>query len=212
MNIRYTISLVVAALTLVATIALGAPALALVAAAPTAAAAPSGDPLANARDATAIYTEPTAALASGYELLTDAAGIACIDQPGSGAMGVHYVKGALIQSGSLDAARPQALVYEVQPSGELRLVALEYVLFQSAWDATHSAPPTLFGQKFMLTPADNRFGLPAFYSLHAWIWKHNPRGTFEPWNPQVHCATRTPALAASGETDQSVGADDMRMP
>jgi len=39
----------------------------------------------------------------------------------------------------------------------------------------------------MLTPADNRYRLPAFYSLHAWIWKHNPKGTFEQWNPQVHC-------------------------
>ena len=29
----------------------------------------------------------------------------------------------------------------------------------------------LFGQHFMLSPDGNRFGLPAFYSLHAWIWK-----------------------------------------
>jgi hypothetical protein len=43
----------------------------------------------------------------------------------------------------------------------------------------------------MLTPADNRFGLPAFYSLHVWVWKHNPKGTFEPWNPQVHCLPAT---------------------
>ena len=34
----------------------------------------------------------------------------------------------------------------------------------------------------------NRFGLPAFYSLHAWIWKHNPSGTFSMWNPNVSCA------------------------
>jgi hypothetical protein len=206
MNIRHTVSLVAATLAVVATIALAAPGLALIAnAVPESAAA---DGLANVRDATAIYTEPTAALASGYELLTDAAGLACIEQPGLGAMGVHYVKGALIQSGTLDAARPQALVYEVQPSGQLRLVALEYVLFQSAWDATHSSPPTLFGQQFMLTPAGNRFGLPAFYSLHAWIWKHNPEGTFEPWNPQVHCAPRVPG-AASAQPEMAV---DMDMP
>ena len=159
--------------------------------------AASGDTLANARNATAIYTDSAAALAGGYELLTDAAGLACIDQPGAGAMGVHFVKGALIQSGTLDAARPQALVYEVQPSGELRLGAVEYVVFQSTWDATHSAPPTLFGQKFMLNPAGNRFGLPAFYALHAWIWKHNPKGTFEPWNPEVRCASQTPGGAAA---------------
>ncbi|MBV9355663.1 MAG: hypothetical protein JO023_09065 [Chloroflexi bacterium] len=134
----------------------GAMLMAAVTALPSAA---SGDTLANARSATAIYTDPTAALAAEYTLLTDAA----------------------------DLARPQALVYEVQPSGRVQLGALEYVVFQSDWDAKHRGPPTLFGQTFMLTPADNRFGLPAFYSLHVWIWKHNPKGTFEMWNPEVHC-------------------------
>lgn len=23
--------------------------------------------------------------------------------------------------------------------------------------------------------------------LHAWIWKHNPSGTFAEWNPNVRC-------------------------
>jgi hypothetical protein len=159
--------------------------------------AAAGDTLINAREASAIYTDPTAALASGYELLTDAAGLACIDQPGAGAMGVHYVKGSLIQSGIVDAARPQALVYEVQPDGSLRLASLEYVVFQAAWDSGHSAAPTLFGQPFMLNPAGNRFGLPAFYALHAWIWESNPSGTFSPWNPRVRCGAPVPGLAAA---------------
>jgi len=161
--------------------------LALTILASTVSAADSGDTLANARDATAIFQDPTAALAGGYDVLTDAADIACIDMPGQGGMGVHYVKGSLVQSGVIDAARPQALVYEVQGDGRLSLVALEYVVLQSTWDAAHSSPPELFGHKFMLTPAGNRYGLPAFYSLHAWIWKNNPSGTFNPWNPTVHC-------------------------
>ena len=45
----------------------------------------------------------------------------------------------------------------------------------------------LFGQMFMLTPAGNRYGLPAFYSLHVWVWMHNPSGMFSMWNPSVHC-------------------------
>ena len=175
MRIKHVIPFTVAALALLVTVL---PSLA------------SGDTVSNVRDATSIYNDPAAALAGGYELLTDAADLACIAQPGAGAMGVHYVKGALIQSGTIDAARPQALVYEPQPDGRLRLVALEYVVFQSAWDASHTDAPTLFGQKFMLTPAGNRFGLPPFYSLHAWVWKHNPAGTFEPWNPQVHCGAQ----------------------
>jgi hypothetical protein len=72
----------------------------------------------------------------------------------------------------------------------VRLAALEYVVFQSTWDATHSGPPTRFGQTFMLNPADNRFGLPAFYAFHACVWKHDPKGTFEPWNQQVRCGTQ----------------------
>jgi hypothetical protein len=59
----------------------------------------------------------------------------------------------------------------------------------------------------MLNPADNRFGLPAFYSLHAWVWKHNPRGTFEPWNPAVRCATQVNAL--SGADDEASAAPAM---
>jgi hypothetical protein len=166
--------------------------------------AAGGETLANAHDATAAYTAPQAALAGGYDLLTDAAGIACIDMPGEGAMGVHYVKSSLVQSGTLDPARPQALVYEVRPEGQMQLVALEYVVIQSTWDASHNGPPMLFGQKLMLNPADNRFGLPAFYSLHAWIWKHNPAGTFAPFNPDVHCATGQtaddpPAMPMAGD-------------
>jgi hypothetical protein len=170
---------------LVATCALVATAL------PSAAA--GGDTLANARDASAVYNEPSAALAGGYSLLTDAAGIACIDMPGQGAMGVHYVNSALVQSGNIDAARPQAMVYEVQENGDVRLVAVEYVVIQSVWDAAHPSAPMLFGQKFMLNPADNRFGLPPFYSLHAWIWKRNPAGTFAPFNPQVRCRSNVNA-------------------
>ena len=43
----------------------------------------------------------------------------------------------------------------------------------------------------------NRYGLPPFYELHAWIWKHNPRGMFDDWNPLVSCAVgQTSASAA----------------
>jgi hypothetical protein len=148
----------------------------------------TGETAANVRDATASFNDPAAAFAAGYDLLTDAADLACIEQPGAGAMGVHYVKGSLVQSGTIDAARPQALVYQREADGRLHLGAVEYVAFQAGWDAAHAAPPALFGEKFMLTPAENRFGLPAYYSLHAWIWRDNPSGMFSMWNPSVSCA------------------------
>jgi hypothetical protein len=146
-----------------------------------------GGELAQAKRATASYRKLATAKAAGYGLLVDAAGIACIDMPDMGAMGVHYVNGALVGDAVLDPLTPEALVYAPGEHGRSRLVALEYIVFQSAWDAEHSAPPELFGQTFDLTAAGNRFGLPAFYSLHAWVWKHNPAGTFSMWNPNVTC-------------------------
>jgi hypothetical protein len=143
--------------------------------------------LAQVRATTARYHDLASAQANGYALLTDAAGIACIDNPGVGAMGVHYANNALVGAGVVDADRPQALVYAPEANGHLRLVAVEYVIFQAAWDAAHPAPPALFGEQFMLTPDGNRFGLPAFYSLHAWIWEPNPSGMFSMWNPRVRC-------------------------
>jgi hypothetical protein len=139
------------------------------------------------RHATAPYQQLNAAKAAGYGLLTDAAGIHCIAEPGMGAMGVHYVNGTLVGDDTVDALHPEAMVYQPIPGHPLRLVAVEYVVFKSAWDATHTGRPHLFGQMFMLTKAGNRYGLPAFYSLHAWIWKHNPAGTFAMWNPNVTC-------------------------
>jgi hypothetical protein len=157
-------------------------ALGLAATAAPAAAHPH-DELAAARAATAAYRFEH----PGYALLRDAAGIACIDKAGEGGMGVHYVNGDLVGDGRVQATKPDVLVYEPGRDGRERLVALEYVVFQSDWDATHIRPPELFGREFELVPADNRYGLPPFYELHAWVWKHNPSGTFADWNPRVHC-------------------------
>jgi len=35
----------------------------------------------------------------------------------------------------------------------------------------------------------NRYGLPPFYELHAWIWQNNPDGMFKDWNPSGSCAS-----------------------
>ena len=148
------------------------------------------DQLAAVRDATSRFHRLDVAKQNGYALLTDAAGIACIANPPVGTMGVHFVNGDLVaaaNAGNIDPTKPQAVVYEPEEHGQMRLVAVEYVVFQQQWDATHQAPPKLFGQQFMLTPDGNRFGLPAFYSLHAWIWKVNPDGMFAMWNPRVAC-------------------------
>ena len=139
------------------------------------------------RRATARFHSLSSAQRAGYGFLTDTKGIACIDMPGEGGMGVHFVKGALVDDPAEVPTKPEAMVYRVDKDGILRLAAVEYIVLKSAWDATHSSVPRLFGEPFMLTGADNRYGLPAFYSLHAWVWQHNPAGTFAMFNPDVTC-------------------------
>lgn len=102
-------------------------------------------------------------------------------------MGVHYANGDLVASGTVDPLKPQVLVYAHNAEGGLSLAAVEYVVLQEDWDASHTAPPALFDHEFMVTAEGNRYGLPAFYSLHAWIWKDNPSGQFTGWNPDVSC-------------------------
>jgi hypothetical protein len=153
-----------------------------------------------ARSATAKYHILTVAKKAGYSILADTAGITCIAEPGMGAMGVHYVKGDLVKDPAIDSAHPEALVYAPDRHGKLQLAALEYVVIKADWDASHPqppglgygvqdtlAPPWLFGHEFNFTDAPNRYGLPPFYSLHAWVWKDNPAGTFAMWNPNVTC-------------------------
>ena len=63
--------------------------------------------LEKARAATERFvTRVGAGEAAGYGLFRDAAGLACIAQPGLGAMGVHYVNGALVGDTVLDPAAP----------------------------------------------------------------------------------------------------------
>ena len=141
------------------------------------------------RDATRRYHRPPRARDAGYGTLRDQDGIACIAMAGMGGMGVHLVNGDLVGSPRVQLRKPEALVY-ARTHGRLRLVALEYVVLRKDWEKVHgrdARPPRLFGERFGLTPHGNRFGLPAFYSLHAWVWKHNPAGQFAPFNPNVEC-------------------------
>jgi hypothetical protein len=143
-----------------------------------------------AKPATAQFHDPEVAEAAGYTLhLHDLAGHACIDQPGQGGMGEHLVNTSLLDA-TIDPQQPEALVYEPTDNGRLKLAALEYVVFQQAWqdaNGVNAAPPSLFGHPFDFTPSPNRYGLPAFYALHAWIWKPNPSGILYAWNPRVTC-------------------------
>ena len=133
------------------------------------------------REATASLQDAQAAEPAGYVLSGG-----CVSGPAEGAMGVHFVNGALVGDGLLDATRPEALVYEPR-NGRLQLVAVEYLVLAAQWDESNPHPPVLNGQHFHFVPAPNRTGLDAYYELHVWAWKRNPRGTFADWNPRVSC-------------------------
>ena len=162
---------------------------------PVAAKSDGQSDVAGARNATASFHDLNTADAAGYTVqVADVNGITCIDNPATGAMGVHYLDPGLVpelfsdtDAASVDASTPELLVFAPGANGSERLVALEYLTIKGPWDAQHAAPPSLFGQAFNETPAGNRFGLPAFYSLHAWIWAPNPTDMFSPWNPRVTC-------------------------
>ena len=115
-------------------------------------------------------------------------------------MGVHYVNGQFdgetLSNGQLDPTSPQALIYEPQSNGEMKLVAVEFIIFASALPA--GAPPPEVDGHLMLyidgpsttrpDASPNRYGLPGFYELHVWAWRDNPQGSFVDWNNHVSCA------------------------
>lgn len=146
------------------------------------------DELAAVRQVSAQYHRVEAALAAGYELgYVNGAGVriiaGCIAHPTAGAMGYHYFNKALVDDLVVDPLKPEALVYERQPNGKLKLVAVEYVVpGPNSNPPGVSAPPEVFGMDMhiLLTP-------PGFYIHHAWIWGHNPAGMFADWNPEVTC-------------------------
>lgn len=135
------------------------------------------------RKATQPFLSLEQAMAAGYAQFQG-----CVNEPGEGAMGTHFVHGDLVTDTVIDALRPEALMFEQRANGRMRLVGVEYIVFQDAWDAENASPPTLFGETFHLVPSPNRYGIPAFYALHAWVWQHNPQGMFHDWNPRVSCS------------------------
>jgi hypothetical protein len=134
------------------------------------------------RDATARFHDVAVAEHEGYFLH-----FGCVSGSEYGAMGMHFVNMSLVDDGKLDATRPEIVIYEPQPDGSLQLIGADYLVLAEAWNAKNASPPELMGQLFHLFEAPNRFGLPAFYTLHVWAWKHSPTGPFVNWHANVSC-------------------------
>jgi hypothetical protein len=147
------------------------------------------DELAQVRRVTARYHDLDAALEAGYELgWVNGSGVriitGCVSHPTSGAMGYHYFNAELMEDLTTDVLQPEVLVYAPQKNGKLKLAAVEWVVRgQNSNPPGVSSPPNVLGMPMhILVPAVG------FYIMHAWVWKPNPAGMFEDWNPEVSCA------------------------
>jgi hypothetical protein len=152
-------------------------------------AAAGGDSdIAVVRQVTARFHDVDAAKAAGYELgYVNGAGnriiTGCIAHPTAGVMGYHYFNKTLIDDLVVDEQQPEGLVYTSGPEGQLKLVAVEYVVPGAGSNPPGvSQPPTIFGRPMhILVPAVG------FYIQHVWVWSHNPAGMFVDWNPELTC-------------------------
>jgi hypothetical protein len=139
------------------------------------------------RRATARYRDVNVAMAEGW-----VPGTPCVSGPNEGAMGVHFLlkpadKYNRLNDGELNAEEPEALIYEPQSNGALRLVGVEFIVTKPDWEKHHTGPAVIDGHLTNLVGEPNRYGLPAFYELHVWAWEDNPQGTFADWNIRVTC-------------------------
>jgi hypothetical protein len=123
-------------------------------------------------------------------------------------MGVHYVKfdqagvagpppaGARVDGTGThtDFLKPTVLIYEPQADGSFQLVAVENLVFAKAWaEAGNAAPPSFHGVPFNTmaddpaTPGDEAHMFEPHHDRHVWLYRENPNGVFEPYNPAVSC-------------------------
>jgi hypothetical protein len=123
--------------------------------------------LADARRATARYQDFLTALRDGYVDI----GVVLPN------MGRHLLKEALVDA-TFEAERPEILVYMEDLGGRMKLVAVEYAV---PFNLTSAAPEGFPGGADAWF-ADERFQL---WTLHAWVFKENPDGIFNPTNRRV---------------------------
>jgi hypothetical protein len=150
--------------------------------------------LSTARAATAPYHQESRALADGF--FPDPI---CVEAPDVGGMGVHYANPSRTNNLFVDPAAPELLLYEPQPDGTRRLIAVEYfapvIVNGAPWfgpgpppNGQYNAAPVLFGRAFNGPMPGHNPGMPWHYDLHVWLWRNNPAGMFTPFNPKVSCS------------------------
>jgi hypothetical protein len=131
------------------------------------------DLLKSVRRATSRFHSTTQANMAGHESEDH-----CVSAPGLGGMGYHWVNPSLVDP-IFDPLKPEAILYATGPGGNMRLIGLEYIVINVG------QPVPMFGDQ----PFDVG-GSPVpvpHWTLHVWLYEHNPSGMFAPFNPNVSC-------------------------
>jgi hypothetical protein len=125
------------------------------------------------RQATARFHSKIQALKAGY-VRNDH----CVSFPGLGGMGYHWLNPLLVDD-VFDPLQPEVVLYATGPGGQLKLVAIEYIVLDVGQER-----PSFAGYLFDIggtpTPAPH-------WSLHVWLYEENPNGIFTPFNPNISC-------------------------
>lgn len=137
--------------------------------------------LAQVRRATARYHDISNAIADGYMN-------ADFDAPG---IGCHMINFGYAFDGAIDLQKPELLVYSdcsgtAMGRSELRAVEYSLICFVPAC-AGIDIPEGFTGDNdaWELFPGDFALGIPPQWTLHVWVWRHNPDGIFVKVNPAV---------------------------
>ena len=133
----------------------------------------NGDLLKALRAATSRFNSTRQAIDAGY-VPSDH----CVAVRGLGGMGYHWANRLLVDP-FLDLLKPEAMLYESGPGGNLRLIAVEFIVLNKGQEH-----PKFGSHPFDINGTPLR--LP-HWSLHVWVHKENPYGIFTPFNPNVSC-------------------------
>src|SRR4030095_12292503 len=161
------------------------------------------------------YRDVNVAKAEGYTTDNKCVTAEHGGQPAAlGTMGLHYVRrdmlglppkpsppgsGRVTGTGThTDFRQPAMLVYEPQPDGSLKLVAVENLVFAAAWHEANEEPPRFHGRTWPLlkddprTKVDEAHGWEPHYEQHLWVFQDNPNGAYSPFSPNVTCKYHKP--------------------
>jgi len=94
-------------------------------------------------------------------------------------MGIHYVNLDLLGDGALTSPSPEAVLYEPQKDGSMKLMAVEYI--------TREGPSAALGDSSQLHQPAKPLRPAAVLPSCMWGLDGQPMGEFSDMNPDASC-------------------------